>query len=255
MQSKFIRALIGPLAMIVLALAPQAQARESAKFKVLSLSGTTTGREDVVYKPSAYPPCAYSQTESISFHSTKRITAYAFTSKAHGSARVEWSTEPTFAGNLTVVQVPGEVTVSRSATYQQGVAIDEETGETYYGCYHETSLDGSPAADCTVKKTLPATLNIGGTSDLERTTYIDVELSPHDENELDHACEVGIYKGDGDPRLFSRADLFNRHLKRVRDTDRVQTPNDSANDEVTVTGTSVQELAGELKRKKLPSPR
>ena len=76
----------------------------------------------MVYKPSAYPPCAFSQTESISFHSTKRITAYAFTSKAHGSARVEWSTKPAFAGNLTVVQVPGEVTVSRSATYQQGVA-------------------------------------------------------------------------------------------------------------------------------------
>ena len=214
-----------------------------------------TGSEDVVYKPSAYPPCAYSQTESISFHSTKRITAYAFTSKAHGSARVEWSTKPAFAGNLTVVQVPGEVTVSRSATYQQGVAVDEETGETYYGCYHEAALDGSPAADCTVKKTLPATLNIGGTSDLGRTTYIDVQLSPRDENELDDACEVGIYQGEGDPRLFSRADLFNRHLKRVGDRDRVQTPGDSANDELTVTGTSVQELAGKLKRKKLPSPR
>ena len=80
-------------------------------------------------------------------------------------------------------------------------------------------------------------------------------MSPHDENELDNACEVGIYQGDGDPRLFSRADLFNRHLKRVGDRDRVQTPNDSANDEVTVTGTSVQELAGELKRKRLPSHR
>ena len=126
MQSKFTRALIGSLAMIVLALAPQAQARESAKFKVLSLSGTMTGGRGL--QAVGLPTLYYSQTESISFHSTKRITAYAFTSKAHGSARVEWSTKPTFAGNLTVVQVPGEVTVSRSATYQQGVAVDEETG-------------------------------------------------------------------------------------------------------------------------------
>jgi len=39
----------GVLATIVLALAPQAQARDSAKFKVLSISGTESFTRDVVY--------------------------------------------------------------------------------------------------------------------------------------------------------------------------------------------------------------
>jgi hypothetical protein len=73
------------LAAIVLplVLAPQAQARETAKFKVLSIS------------------------------------------------------------NFTVVDVPGEVTVSRSATYQQTNYMDLDTGEVFPGCYNELS-----AVDC-----------------------------------------------------------------------------------------------------------
>ena len=87
--------------------------------------------------------CAFTQTERISFHSTKRTTAYAFTSKAHGRARVAWSSKPTFSGNFTVVEVPGEVTVSRSATYQQTNYVDPDTGETFSGC-SRGALDGSP---------------------------------------------------------------------------------------------------------------
>ena len=39
--------------------------------------------------------------------------------------------EAQFAGNFTEVEVPGEVTVSRSATYQQTSYVDPETGETF----------------------------------------------------------------------------------------------------------------------------
>ena len=91
------RSTIGPiagvLAVLVLALAPQAQAREAAKFKVLSISGLDSFTHEVVYPSQPYVPtsCAVEMSERITFHSTKRTTAYAFTSKAHGRARVAWS--------------------------------------------------------------------------------------------------------------------------------------------------------------------
>lgn len=106
-----------------LALAPQAQARETAKFEVLSIPGTDRSTRDVAYAPSIYGSCAWSQIERIRFHS-----------------------------NFTQVEVPGEVTVSRSATYQQTDYFDPDTGETLPGCYYEPS-----PVDCTVERTLPAT--------------------------------------------------------------------------------------------------
>lgn len=232
------------LAATVLALAPLAQARDSEKFKMLSISGTETTTRDVVYAPSIYGSCAWSQIERISFHSTKRVIAYAFTSKAHGRARVEWASKPTFTGNLTQVEVPGEVTVSRSATYQQTNYVDPDTGETLPGCYNELS-----PVNCTVERTLPATLNIGGTSDSDKTTYVQPEFSPGALNEIDDACFVGLLSGSDDPRLFSRADLFNNKKHRLSDTDRVEEAFDTSTGKESNTGTSVQELAGKLKRK------
>ena len=113
---------------LALALAPQAQARDSAKFKVLSISGSMTSTRDSVYDPSDFGSCAFTQAERIRFHSIKRVTAYAFTSKAHGRARVAWSPKPEFTHNFTVVELPGEVTVSRSATYQQTNFFDPDLG-------------------------------------------------------------------------------------------------------------------------------
>jgi hypothetical protein len=52
---------------------------------------------------------------------------------------VAWSSKPTFSGNFTVVEAPGEVTFSRSATYQQTNYVDPDTGETFPGCLHEPS--------------------------------------------------------------------------------------------------------------------
>jgi hypothetical protein len=242
------RSTIGPIAGVlaatVLALAPHAQAREAAKFKVLSISGSETTTRNVVYAPSIYGSCAWTQVERIRFHSTKPITAYAFTSKAHGRARVEWSSKPTFTGNLTQIEVPGELTVSRSATYTQTSYVDPDTGETLPGCYRESS-----PVNCTVERTLPATLNMGGTSDSERTTYVQVELPPGALNELDGACQVGLLTAVDDPRVFSRADLFSKR-KRLSDTDRVEQSFDTSTESESNTGNSVQELAGELKRKK-----
>jgi hypothetical protein len=234
----------------VLALAPQAEARESAKFKFISLSGATTMDRSVVYDPTQYgDTCSFTQTEHISFHSTKPLTAYAFTSKSHGRARVEWSPKPEFSGNLVELEIPGEVTVSRTATYQQSIRVDPDTGESYYGCYREVGPDGGPATDCSVERTFPVTLRFGGTSDTENTTYVYADLATRDLLELNDACYVVYPPTADDPRLFSRADLFNKNKKQVSDTARVE---EHAFDTVgeTVAGTLVDELAGKLKRKK-----
>jgi hypothetical protein len=234
--------------LVALAFASQAQARESEKFKVLSVSGTTTSSRDVVYEPSPYgDTCAFTQTERVSFHSTKGAIAYAFTSKAHGRARVAWSSKPTFTGNFTVVEVPGEVTISRSATYQQSIHVDPDTGETYPGCLYEPS-----PVSCAVERTLPATLNIGGTSGSDESTYVGLSANQGALNEIDNECLVELFQSSAeDPGLFSRNDLFKGKRKRVSDTDRAETPAfDNPSDNASVTGTTVKELAAELKRKK-----
>lgn len=237
----------GVLTTIALALAPQAQARDSAKFTVLSISGTTTSARDSVYDPSDFGSCAFTQTERIRFHSTARTTAYAFTSKSHGRARVAWSPKPTFSHNFTVVEVPGEVTVSRSATYQQTNYVDPDTGETYPGCDKELS-----PVDCAVARTLPATLRIGGTSGTDESTYVALSVNQGAWDELDAACPVlFLDPGTDAPGLFARADLFKNKPKRLGDTDRSERPGfDHADDGVTDTGTIVEELTAELKRKK-----
>jgi hypothetical protein len=238
------------LAATVLALAPQAQARETAKFKVLSISGAETSKRDSVYDPSDFGSCAFTMTERISFHSTKRVTAYAFTSKAHGRARVAWSPKSTFTHNFTVVDVPGEVTVSRSATYHQTNYVDPDTGEVTPGCYKERS-----PTDCAVERTLPATLRIGGTSGTDESTYVQLVLDDRAWDELDDACPVlFLDPGGDDPGLFARADLFKNTPKRLSDTDRSERAGfDHEGDGVTDTGTIAQELTAELKRKKTKS--
>ena len=253
MKSKLMRALAGSTAMMVLALAPQAQARDSAKFKVLSLSGTSAKERHVVYDPSPYgDTCSFTQTERISFHSTDPFIAYAFTSRSHGRDRVEWSPKAEFLGNLAVLELPGEMTVSRTADYEQSVRTDPDTGETSYGCYNEPGPDGGPPRDCEVERTFPATLRFGGTSDSEHSTFVLADLDTRDYQELNDACYVVYPSAGDDPRVFSRAALFNRRLKRVNDTARVESPAfDYEGDDQTVTGTTVDTLTGKLKRKSL----
>ena len=238
--------------LLVLAFAPSAQARSSAKFKLLSVSGSMTGSRDVVYDPSPFTSCSFSQTQTISFHGTKPITAYAFSSKAHGNPRVAWSPKPKFSGNLVELEVPGEVTVSRSATYQQTNYTDPETSETDFGCSHEIHLDGSPASDCKLEKTFDVTLRLGGTGLSEATTYVYPDIQPRDLQALDEACEVGFSTSVDAPGLFSKADLFSKKRKRLSDAERKEEDLSGRGfGDQTVTGTVVDELKGELKRKQI----
>src|SRR5262245_11997441 len=238
MNSKLAGAVPMALAAIVLALAfaPHAQARETAKFRVLSISGSESStREVVVHTPPDYPygSCAYTWTERIRFRSTEPATAYVFTSKAHGRARVAWSPLPTFTHNLTQVPVPGEVTVSRSATYRQTNYVDPDTGETVPGCYNQVL---SPV-DCAVERTFPATLNIAGTSGSDESTYVGLD---YDDGDPHRECLVANLTASDAPFVFSRADLFNRKKKRLSDTDRVEEAYDSSSERESDIGTSVE---------------
>jgi hypothetical protein len=247
MESRLVAAAPVVLAIVVaLTFAPQAQARETAKFKVLSITGSNASTRDVVVNTPPdyeYGTCAYTWTERIRFRSTERVTAYTFTSKAHGRARVAWSPLPTFTHNLTQVAVPGEVTVSRSATYRQNNYVDEDAGGTVPGCYNHVR---SPV-DCAVERTFPATLNISGTSGTDESTYVELD---YDEGDLYEACLVANMTPSDAPVVFSRTDLFNRKKKRLSDTDRVEESYDRSNEHESDIGTSVEELTAELKRKK-----
>ena len=103
--------------------------------------------------------------------------------------------------------------------------------------------------DCKVERTLPTTLTIGGTSGTDESTYVALSV---DLEEIHAACPVlFLDPHDDDPGLFSRADLFKNKPKRLGDTDRSERQIfDHATDGVTDTGTIVEELTAELKRKK-----
>ena len=233
------------VAALVLVLAPQAQARETAKFSLLSVTGGDSFTHHVVYPPSIYGSCAFTMTKRITVHSTKRVTAYAHTSRSHGRARVAWSPLPEYTHNFTVVEVPAEVTIKHTATYQQTDYVDPDTGETTPGCYQEQE-----PVDCEVERTLPATLEIGGTSGDDASTYAQLIA---EDTALYDACFVYVADPSvGFPALFSRADLFKPRPKRLSDTDRVEVPvSQNPADDDTHTGTVVHELSMELKRKKL----
>lgn len=229
-----------------LAVAPQAQARKSAKFKILSIGGSVTSTRDVVYEPSIYGSCTLNQTERVRFRSTKRATGFVFSSRAHGQARVAWSPKRAYSGNLAVVEVPGEATISRTATYQQTNYLNPDTGQLEPGCWQEFS-----PVDCADERTVTATLEVGGTSVVEGSTYFQLVVKPRDLNAIDSACP-GEFVPSGDvPLLFDRADLFNRKLKRLRDSVRIETPGSTNAGGIDESRRVVQELAAELKRKKL----
>ena len=106
--------------------------------------------------------------------------------------------------------------------------------------------------DCAVEKTVPATLEIGGTSGTEESTYVEV-LPTAGLGEFDDACYVyAVDPGGDDAGVFPRAALFKKTPKRLAETDRKERQVfDNPTDESTNTGSLVQELTVELQRKKL----
>jgi hypothetical protein len=243
------RSVVGVLAAVALAIAPAAEARSTAKFQVQSIKGSESFTHTIVYPSQRYAPtaCTVEMTETMTFRSTKKQTAYAHTSKSHGSARVEWSAAPEFTQNLTTVEFPGEVTVERRAVYNETNYTDPEFGEVYRGCYDEEN-----PVDCSVTKTVPATLEMGGTSDPNESTYATM-FPKGGFGQFDDACWVySIDPGGDDPGVFSRSELFRKSPKRLTDAShKERLIFDSPSDDVTHTGTIVSEISIELKRKKL----
>ena len=229
-----------------LALPPLAAAKErrAVKFDVLSLSGTITTTRHVSYDDGR-DTCAYSETERISFSSTKRTTAYASVGRYGRALFTIWSSRPKadVPEYESRVEIPGEVTVTHSITYAK---------PEMEGCY---SVRGEPT-DCSVNGTSRTTLSFYGLAGLvpSRVPSSSVELAGLRYGgfpEVNYACYVEIpFRRVPPVALFSRRELFDKSRKRLLDTDRAETPVvDEPYDYNTVTGTTIHELAGKLKRR------
>ena len=235
-------AMLCALATIFLALAhsPPAAARDRhvTKFDVL-LSGTIATTRDVVADPPTgfLGTCAYTETERISFRNAKRTTAYAFVGRYGRAVFTTWSSvpNPKVADFESRIEIPGEMTVSRSMTYAD---------PSMEGC------NSDQPANCTVRKIFPTTLRVGGFLVVESSRVPGTYVQLLDESfpELDDVCSAQPGRAGSVPGLFARRDLFDKRKKRVVDTDRVETPMPNTDD--TVGGTTVMTLAGRLTRRK-----
>jgi len=234
-------AMLCALATIFLALAhsPPATAknRPVARFAV-SLSGTIATTRDVTADaPQGFSgKCAYTQTEHISFRTAKRTTAYTFVGTYGRAVFTTWSSvpNPRVPDYQSRIDIPGEMTVSRSMTYADPGMV---------GC------DGSQPTNCTVRKIFPTTLRVGGFLVVKSSRVPGTYVQLLDESfpELDDVCAVEFPGQAGRvPGLFARRDLFDRRRKRVVDTDRVEEAMPSTDD--TVGGSTVSRLAGKLTR-------
>ena len=228
-----------------LALPPHAAAKRAVKFEVLSLSGTITTIRNVSYD-DGLDTCAYSETERISFRSTKRATAYASVGRYGRALFTIWSSRPK-AGvpeYESRVKIPGEVTVEQSITYAKP-EMD--------GCF---SVRSDPA-DCSVNKTSRTTLSLYGLAGLvpSHVPSSSVELARLRYGgfpDVNYACYVEIpFRRVPPVALFSRRELFDKRGTRLLDTNRAETPVvDDPYDRNAVTGTTTHELAGQLRRLK-----
>jgi hypothetical protein len=236
-------AILCALATIFLALADSspavAKVRPVAKFGV-SLSGTIATTRAV----NSGPPqgfsgaCAYTQTERISFRSAKRTTAYAFVGRYGRAVFTAWSfvPNPRVPDFESKIDIPGEMTVSRSMTYADPGMV---------GC------NASQPTNCTVRKIFPTTLRVGGFLVVKSSRVPGTYVQLLDEGfpELDDVCSVqSPGQADRVPALFARRDLFNKRKKRVVDTDRVEEALPKTDD--AVGGSTVTTLTGKLTRRK-----
>jgi hypothetical protein len=230
-----------------LALPPHAAAkdRRAVKFEVLSLSGTITTTRHVSYDDGR-DTCVYSETERISFRSTKRTTAYASVGGYGRAVFTIWSARPKPAvpEYESRVEIPGEATVAHSITYAK---------PEMEGCY---SVRAEPT-DCSVDGTSRTTLSFYGLAGLvpSRVASSSVELARLRYGgfpEVNFACYVEIpFRRVPPVALLSRRDLFDKRRTRVVDTNRAEGPVvDEHYDYNTVTGSTVHELAVELRRRK-----
>ena len=222
---------------LALALSPPAAAKDRrvAKFDVV-LSGTIANTRDVI-ADSSQGTCAYTQTERISFRNAKRTTAYAFVGRYGRAVFTAWSSvpNPRVADFESRIEIPGEMTVSRSMTYADPGMV---------GC------NGFQPTNCTVRKIFPTTLRVGGFLVVESSRVPGTYVQLLDESfpELDDVCSVQTGQAGTVPGLFPRRALFNKRKKRVVDTDRVEEPMPNTDD--TVGGSTVIRLTGKLTRRK-----
>jgi hypothetical protein len=222
-----------------------AKHRRAVKFDVVSLSGTITTTRHVSYDDGV-DSCADTETERISFHTTKRATAYASVGKYGRAVFTVWSSRPRAAAPEyeSRITIPGQVTVEQSITYAK---------PEMPGC---SSILTDPT-DCSVSDTSRRTLSFYGLAGLvpNGVPSSSVELTGLRHGgfpDPNYSCYVQIpFRRVPPVALFSRRELFDKRRKVLSDTGRAEIPVvDEPYDSTTVTGTTVQELTGQLARRK-----
>jgi hypothetical protein len=242
--------------------APSAAKSPEAAFKLLSASGTHAHtfheREtDIVYYgedghalpgPTRADICAGSQSENVSYRTTKPTKMYVFVRKAHGLHTLV-SDKPEPDGGLDYLSTPGQMTLSRSVSY-----------EATRGC-------GEDPVDCP-ETTFTVPIDVSGTHDpqggIEALYRVFPELPPG----LDRTCSPfpGPHHGPLSPHAVEpdqpefpgaipRSDLFNEKKKRLSGDDTVEFSYETTTEpgysyETTVAGTYRETIAVELKRLK-----
>ena len=248
-----------------LTLAAPSEAKKSpvAKFKLLSVSGTQThtfheeqfdsfnyDEEGAQLRGSTQAPtCVGTQSQSIRYHSTKPTKMFVTLRKAHGlHTLISDKLDPD--SGLDFLSAPGQMTLSRSVSYEQT-----------RGC-------GSEPVECP-ETTFPAPVLVFGTHDPSRGISPLYDTNLDLPSGLDRSCEpmpgagfgpLSPYAAAPDREIpylgaIPRSQIFDEKRKRLSGEDSFEFSYETASDpgysyQTTVTGTYGETIAVELKRLK-----
>jgi hypothetical protein len=246
-----------------LAAPSEAKSPDEAAFKLLSASGTQThtfheeqfdsfnyDEDGAQLRGSTQAAtCVGTQSQSVRYHSAKPAKMYVFLRRAHGLHTLI-SDKPNPDSGLDFLSVPGEMTLSRSVSYEQT-----------RGC-------GSEPAECP-ETTFPAPVLVFGTHDPSRGISPLYDTNLDLPSGLDRSCEpmpgagfgpLSPYAAAPDREIpylgaIPRSQIFDEKRKRLSGEDSFEFSYETASDpgysyQTTVTGTYGEAIAVELKRLK-----
>lgn len=236
------------LASLALAAPSQAKPDDEAAFKLLSVSGTQTHTFSERTLEDGADTCTGTQSQSVRYHSTKPTKMYVFLRDAHGLHTLI-SDKPNPDSGLDFLSVAGEMTLSRSVSYQ---AVE--------GCVSEP-------VECP-ESTFPAPVLLFGTHEPSGGIAVAYDTNLDLPSGLDRDCSPSPGAGFGPLSPFAvrpdreefteaipRSEIFNKKRKRLSGEDSFEFPYETATDpedsaQVTLTGTYGESMAVELKRLK-----
>jgi hypothetical protein len=250
------------LGVLVLAAPSEAKKLPEASFKLISASGTQTHtfHEEESHLEYAYGEdgeqlptptsrtgtCVGTQTQNVRYHSTKPTKMYVFLREAHGLHTLI-SDKPDPDSGLDYLTVPGEMTLSKSVSYEVTKACPEPTEcpETTFSA--PVNVFGNHVPSGGISPLYSANFNLP--SGLDRSC--EPRRGPRYGPLSTHAVPPNL---EEIPGAIPRSELFGKK-KRLSGEDSLEfsyeTTTEPGNSyETTVTGTYGETIAVELKRLK-----